>query len=85
MAFHARSAYRAFQELGGIRLKDLKDHKNNNGGTWRSDTWANQVKDDVDKEFGEDEIQTGIVEIKSKNDSSQSLFLFPDHQNLGLE
>ena len=30
------------------------------------EVWANQVKDDVDKEFGEEEIQTGLDEIKSK-------------------
>ena len=25
-AFHASQAFRDFQELGGVRLKDLKDH-----------------------------------------------------------
>ena len=65
LAFHASSAFRDFQELGGVRLKDLKDHTNGIGGAWGSDTWANLVKDDVD-EFGEDEIHSGLEETKSK-------------------
>ena len=34
-----------FQEMGGIRLKDLKTHTNSVGGAWGEDTWAAMVKD----------------------------------------
>ena len=68
IAWHFMQAVpnRDFQELGGVILKDLKDQTNGTGGAWGSNTWANLVKDDVDEEFGEDEIHSGLEETKSK-------------------
>jgi hypothetical protein len=57
LAFHPSQAYQDLQEMGGVRLKDLKDHTNSVGGAWGRDTWACLVSDEVDVDFE----QTGSV------------------------
>ena len=39
-AFHPSQAYRDLQDMGGVKLKDLKDHNNAVGGSWGTDSWA---------------------------------------------
>ena len=65
LAYHPSQAYRDLQEMGGVRLKELKDHTNDAGGAWGADTWACLVKDDVD-EFDETETNSGLDNTKSK-------------------
>ena len=48
LAFHPSQTIRDFQQLGGVNLKDLKEHTNAIGGAWGNDTWAFMVKDDAD-------------------------------------
>lgn len=45
LAFHPSPRYVDFQEMGGVRLKDLKSHTNAIGGAWGEDTWAAMVRD----------------------------------------
>ena len=66
LAFHASQAFRDFQELGGVRLKDLKDHTNGIGGAWGADTWACLVREDVDEEFEPSETGSSLENTKSK-------------------
>jgi len=40
-----------FQEMGGVRLKDLKTHTNSIGGLWGEDSWAALVKESCDGEL----------------------------------
>ena len=40
-------AYQDFQDMGGIKLKDLKDHTYDVGGSWGTDSWACLVRDDI--------------------------------------
>ena len=48
LAFHPSLTFRDLQEMGGVKLKELKDHTNSIGGAWGADTWACLVKDDTD-------------------------------------
>ena len=48
LAFHPSPRFVDFQEMGGVRLKDLKAHTNAVGGAWGDDTWAAMVKDNCD-------------------------------------
>ena len=67
LAFHPSQSFRDLQEMGGVRLKDLKDHTNGIGGAWGSDTWACLVKDDIDKDFDNTENgQSSLDNTKSK-------------------
>ena len=45
LAYHPSPRHVDFQEMGGVRLKDLKSHTNAVGGAWGEDTWAAMVKD----------------------------------------
>ena len=45
LAFRLSPRYVDFQEIGCIRLKDFKAHKNAVGGAWGDDTWEAMVKD----------------------------------------
>ena len=67
LAFHPSPRYVDFQEVGGVKLKDLKRHTNAVGGAWGEDTWANLVKDtcDVAFETPEDEA-AGLEDTKAK-------------------
>ena len=51
LAFHPSQRYIDFQEMGGVKLKDMKMHVNAVGGAWGEDTWAALVKDSCDNEF----------------------------------
>ena len=48
LAFHPSPRYVDFQEMGGVRLKDLKAHTNAIGGAWGDDTWAAMVRDNCE-------------------------------------
>ena len=56
--------------MGGVRLKDLKDHTNSVGGSWGNDSWACLVRDDVDIDFettADNEVgQSGLDNTQSK-------------------
>ena len=59
--------YVDFQEMGDVRLKDLKMHTNNVGGAWGEDTWANLVKDSCDAIFDSPEDEAdGLDDCKAK-------------------
>lgn len=67
LAFHPSQTFRDLQELGGVRLKDVKDHTNSVGGSWGADTWAclvNDVADDFDST--EEGNAAGLENTKSK-------------------
>ena len=69
LAFHPSQAYRNLQELGGVRLKDLKDQTNAIGGAWGSDSWACLVRDDVESDFEttqNNSPESGLDQTKSK-------------------
>ena len=67
MAYHPSQRFRDLQELGGVRLKDLKEHTNAVGGSWGTDTWACLVKDEVDDfDSTEDGNSNGLDNTKSK-------------------
>lgn len=70
LAFHPSHNYRDLQEMGGVRLKDLKDHTNSVGGSWGNDSWACLVRDDVDIDFettADNEVgQSGLDNTQSK-------------------
>ena len=66
LAYHPSQAFRDLQEMGGVRLKDLKDNTNAIGGAWCADTWACLVRDDVDSEFDQTESNSGLDNTKSK-------------------
>ena len=67
LAFHASPRYVDFQEMGGIRLKDLKAHTNTVGGAWGDDTWAALVRDSCDGVIDnqEDEV-AGLEDTQAK-------------------
>ena len=44
--------------MGGVKLKDLKDHTNAVGGFWGTDSWAGLVRNDIKTDFEEDQKQT---------------------------
>ena len=48
LAFHPSSRYVDFQEMGGIKLKDLKSHAVASGGAWGEDTYAAMLRDNVE-------------------------------------
>ena len=62
LAFHPNPRYVDFQEMGGVRLKELKMHTNNVGGAWGDDTWANLVKESVDAIFESPEDEAAGLE-----------------------
>ena len=67
LSFHPSQSFRDLQEMGGVRLNDLKDHTNGIGGSWGSDTWACLVRDDTDLDFDKTEVgQSGLDNTKSK-------------------
>lgn len=67
LAFHPSPRYLDFQEMGGVRLKDLKAHTNAVGGAWGEDTWAALVKDNCDAVFDNTEDGTaGLEDTKAK-------------------
>ena len=69
LAFHPSMIYKDLQEMGGVRLKELKDHVNSIGGCWGNDSWASLVRDDVDKDFdttGTEVGQSGLDNTHSK-------------------
>ena len=43
--------YVDFQEMGGVKMKDLKTHTNAVGGKWGDDTWAALVRDSCEEAF----------------------------------
>jgi hypothetical protein len=45
---HLFCRYVDFQEMGGVKLKDLKTHTNAVGGAWGDDTWAALVRDNCE-------------------------------------
>ena len=51
--YFSPSRYRDFQEMGGVKLKDLKMHTNAAGGKWGEDTWAALVKDNYEEGFND--------------------------------
>ena len=59
LAFHPSRVYQELQEMGGVSLKDLKEHANAVGGCWGNDTWANLVRDDVDVDFEHSDTEDG--------------------------
>jgi uncharacterized C2H2 Zn-finger protein len=67
LAFHASPRYMDFQEMGGVKLKDLKAHTNAIGGAWGDDTWAALVKDGCEAVFETPEEETaGLEETQAK-------------------
>ena len=43
--------YSDFQEMGGVKMKDLKTHTNALGGKWEDDTWTALVKNNLEGAF----------------------------------
>ena len=69
LAYHPSRSIQDLQDLGGVSLKDLKDHANAVGGCWGSDSWALLVRDDADIDIdtsADDEKQTGLENTQSK-------------------
>ena len=62
------SRYRDFQEMGGVRLKDLKMHTNAVGGKWGEDTWAALVKDNYEEGFNDtgDDVDDALEKTQPK-------------------
>ena len=54
--------YVDFQEMCGVRLKDLKSHTNAVGGKWGDDTWAALVKDNYEEDFNSSNEATDALE-----------------------
>ena len=75
LAFHASHSYRDLQEMGGVRLKDLKDHANAVGGCWGNDSWAVLVRDDVDIDFDTTNDEAGGAGLE--NTQSKRAILIP--------
>ena len=84
LAFHPSQAFRDLQEMGGVRLKDLKEHTNAIGGAWGSDTWACLVRDDVDIDFDQSESQSGLENTKSKRSILIPVSIFTSAQIMKL-
>ena len=68
LAFHPSKVFQDLQEMGGVSLKDLKEHANAVGGCWGNDSWANLVRDDVEIDFenSDSEAGTGLDNTRSK-------------------
>ena len=75
LAFHPSMIYKDLQEMGGVRLKELKDHVNSIGGCWGNDSWASLVRDDVDKDF--DTTETEVGQSGLDNTQSKRALLIP--------
>ena len=66
LAYHPSLSFRVLQEMGGVKLKDLKDHTNSIGGAWGADTWACLVKDDTEDDFDDNGSNSGLDNTCSK-------------------
>ena len=80
LAFHPSQSYQDIQEMGGVRLKDLKDHTNSVGGSWGRDTWACLVSDEVDIDFEQTGVESGLDDTKSKRAILIPISVFPSAQ-----
>ena len=73
--------YLDFQELGGVRLKDLKTHTNAVGGRWGDDTWAALVKDNFEEAFDNtSDAVEGLDDTQPKRSLLIPLNVFPSSQ-----
>ena len=80
LAFHPSQVHHDFVEMDGVKLKDLKDHVNSAGGAWGRDTWACLVSDEVDGDFEQTGIQSGLDDTKSKRAILIPISVFPSAQ-----
>ena len=71
--------YRDFQEMGGVKLKDLKMHTNAVGGKWGEDTWAALVKDNYEEAFNDtgDDVDDALENTQAKRALLIPLTVFP--------